>query len=330
MENMYKYIQDFPQQLSKGLEIGKAFRMRRPHTIKHIILAGMGGSGMGGNILQDYLSVNLQVPFIICKDYTLPAYAGKDTLLMISSYSGETVETLDTLRQGIKKKCNIACISSGGTVEKIAVQKHLPHFKIPGGMPPRTCVGYSVVAQLYVLHRAGLISNSFIRDVKDVADFLNLNSKNIRTAARLLAGKIYKNIPLIYTSAAYQSAGLRWKQQLNENPEIHSFHNIIPEMNHNELAAFRDTNRSFAAIFLRSNIDNYEVQRRFQLMTSLIKNKVYQIYQVEAKGVGKLQQLFYFIHFGDWLSYHISVLRNVDAVDITVLNKLKKALSKNQ
>ncbi|MFN0275765.1 MAG: bifunctional phosphoglucose/phosphomannose isomerase [Chitinophagales bacterium] len=326
---MDKYITTFPHQLTEALGLGEKIKsLKYPNPIENIILSGMGGSGIGGAIVKEYLQQTLLIPVTINNDYNLPAFAGRTTLVICSSYSGETVEALSVLQEALKKKCKIICISSGGTMLEKAVQGKLPFIKIPGGMPPRTCVGYSIVFQLFFLMKAGLIKKTFIKETEIASQALFVKHGSIREKAKNLAKKIQDKIPVIYTSASLQSTAIRWKQQLNENPEVHCFVNVLPEMNHNELVAYRDENKDIAVIYLRSKIDAKAIQRRFDLSKKLIAQKVDAVHEIYAEGESMLERIFYLIHFGDWVSYYLAEFRKVDAVQITSLEWLKKQLSK--
>lgn len=326
---MNKYIASFPQQLTDALQQGKKMqKLNFPSDIQNIIITGMGGSGIGGAIVKDILSSEIKIPVQINRDYTLPAFANKNTLVICSSYSGETVETLSAMQGAMKKKCNIICISSGGKMKTIADKKNIPFIHIPGGMPPRSCIGYSMLAQLFVLHACGCIQNKFVRNTELSIRLMQQTQKIIQKKAKKLAEKIHQKIPIIYTSTHFQNTAVRWKQQMNENPEVHCFANVLPEMNHNELVAFRDENKSVAIILLHSKTESAEMQKRFRLSKKLMIKKADAVFEIYAEGKSLMEEIFYLIHFGDWVSWYLAEIRNVDAVQITSLNWLKKQLSK--
>ncbi|MBC8045532.1 MAG: bifunctional phosphoglucose/phosphomannose isomerase [Fimbriimonadaceae bacterium] len=326
---MDKYIETFPHQLMEAIRISETIRkIKTQKTINNIIITGMGGSGIGGAIVKEYVQDTIKIPIAINNSYTLPAYANKNTLVICSSYSGETVETVSALEHAIKNKCAIICITTGGAIEKIAEKNKILIIRIPGAMPPRTCLGYSIVAQLFILYKAGFIKKDFIPEIEAASKYLYSNTKSIRTSAKTLAKKLHNKIPLIYASVAMQSIGIRWKQQMNENPKMHSFANAISEMNHNELVGFHHENENMAIVFLRNADDDAQIKKRFDLSKKFIQKKVYAVFEVYSEGNSMLEKMFYLIHLGDWVSFYLAELRNVDAVKIEVLDKLKKELAK--
>src|ERR1044071_114002 len=142
---MKKLIENFPNQLREAIEIANAAKLSPKNNIQNIIVTGLGGYGIGGTILTELVSDYCKVPVLINKDYFLPAFTGPNTLVIVSSYSGNTEETLNAMQQALDKKAQIVCVTAGGTVEEIAKQNHLDVIKIPGGNPPRSCIGYSLV-----------------------------------------------------------------------------------------------------------------------------------------------------------------------------------------
>jgi glucose/mannose-6-phosphate isomerase len=190
-QNMDKYIDRFPQQLLEAVEIGLTasdFKLQNP--LHHIVISGMGGSGIGGLLIKDLLKQRLKIPIEVINDYTLPLHCGENTLVICSSYSGNTEETLATFDQALRKKCMIACVTTGGKLLEKAVKNNLPHIVIPGGMPPRSCLGYSTVAQLFVLKCAGIINDYFIEEIKDAAHLLINKRDDIQLSAKTLADQL--------------------------------------------------------------------------------------------------------------------------------------------
>jgi glucose/mannose-6-phosphate isomerase len=328
-QNMDKYIDRFPQQLLEAVEIGLTasdFKLQNP--LHHIVISGMGGSGIGGLLIKDLLKQRLKTPIEVINDYTLPLHCGENTLVICSSYSGNTEETLATFDQALRKKCMIACVTTGGKLLEKAVKNNLPHIVIPGGMPPRSCLGYSTVAQLFVLKCAGIINDYFIEEIKDAAHLLINKRDDIQLSAKTLADQLQQSIPIIYGDVAIQAVVLRWKQQINENAKMHCFCHVIPEMNHNELVAYYKKNTAIAAVFIRHPNEYPQTARRFELVKELINDKVSCTVAVSSEGNHAIENMFYLIHLGDWMSFYLSVLKGVDPIKIDMLDWLKTALEK--
>jgi len=149
---MKKLVLDFPIQLHEALIIGKNYRfIAQAKEFNNVVVTGLGGSGIGGSIVQNYVFDKLKIPFIVNKDYFLPSFVNRKSLVIVCSYSGNTEETLAAMRQAIKQRATVVCVTSGGAVAELANQKHLDCILVPAGMPPRACLGYSLVQLLYIL-----------------------------------------------------------------------------------------------------------------------------------------------------------------------------------
>jgi len=327
---MDKYINRFPEQLLEALTIGEGLPpMRLQHPVSNIVICGMGGSGIGGAFVKELLQHTLSIPVIINQEYTLPAFADEHTFVICSSYSGNTEETISALKDAIAKKCTVACITTGGELEKIAIQHQLPLVKIPGGMPPRTCLGYSLTAQLYILFQAGFISDTFKEQIRQASEFLKNKSAHIRKIALALAGEINNRLPIIYTSSNMEAMGQRWKQQINENAKKHCFANVVPEMNHNELVAYSIGGNDIAVILLRDTADDARIQKRFDIMKELISGKAGSINEYHAEGENAIEKMFYLIHLGDWVSYYLAEQNGINPIAIDILDELKQRLTRS-
>ena len=185
---MDKYIAEFPEQLEAAIQIGNTIpELSYKATVKNIIITGMGGSGIGAVVVKEFLKEKLSVPLEVNNDYTLPHYVNEHTLVICSSYSGNTEETIAAFHQAKTAGCSIVCITSGGKLQQLAIENDLHFVLLPGSMPPRTCLGYSMVAQLFVLLRSGWLDASIISDIKKAASFL-LEQQDAIKLAREFAG----------------------------------------------------------------------------------------------------------------------------------------------
>lgn len=326
---MDKYIQRFPEQLIEALRIAETTQFQAlPATPKSVVITGMGGSGIGAVIVRSLVGKSLKIPFLVVNNYALPVWCNAETLVICSSYSGNTEETLAAYQDAIKKGCMTACVTTGGELLQLAQQSKMPTMVIPGGMPPRSCVGYSIVGQLALLAHAGIIERGWEKHIQGVADFLQSSSADIRSQAKQLATLLEPFIPIIYSDQILSGVAVRWKQQLNENAKIHAFDHVIPEMNHNELVAYVDQDQRFCPIFLRHSFEHHRIQERFAYTMELMDEKTGSLCEVEATGEGIWQQIFSLLHFGDWLSVELAAIRQVDPIDIAILDQLKSALGK--
>ncbi len=327
---MKELIADFPGQLEEALRIGQSYSFKAGgEAPASVLLTGLGGSGIGGSIVQNYVADKLKVPFVVNKDYFLPAFANASTLVIVCSYSGNTEETLQAMKDAIKAKATIVCITSGGEVEALAAKKGLDCILIPGGMPPRACVGYSLVQILYVLKHFGLLRTKFAAEINAAIELLRTDRKAIEKKAQGIAQKLAGKTPIIYAAQDFEGLAIRVRQQINENSKMLAWHGAIPEMNHNELVGWRDKDDSRAVLLLRNENDYERVQTRMDINKKIIRKYTPNIIEVWSKGVSYWEQLFYFIHLTDWVSVYLADLHEVDATEVKVIDFLKGSLAEN-
>jgi glucose/mannose-6-phosphate isomerase len=326
---MKKLVLDFPIQLHESLIIGKNYRfISAGKEFSNVVVTGLGGSGIGGSIVQNYVFDKLKIPFIVNKGYDLPSFVSRKSLVLVCSYSGNTEETIAAMKQAIKKRATIVCITSGGTVAELANQKKIDCILVPAGMPPRACLGYSLVQQLFVLAHFGLIGNGFEKEIKRSIKQLKAGENDIQRKALVVAKKLFGKLPIIYSADHIEGIAIRFRQQLNENSKLLAWHGAIPEMNHNELVGWRDDASDKAVVILRNNNDYERVQTRMEINKKVFKKHTPNIVEIYSEGSGYWEEAFYLIHLTDWVSVFLAELREVDATEVKVIDFLKKSLSK--
>lgn len=324
---MDKLIASFTEQLTEGMKIGRSADLTpQHHDIRNVVVAGLGGSGIGGNLVEELTRGKMKVPMTICKDYHLPEFVNEHTLLMVCSYSGNTEETLHSLQDGMNRMAKIVCITAGGSLERIARKAGLDVVLIPGGMPPRACLGYSFLQQLYVLAYYRYIDRGFEVGVDGAIKLINREEKKIQKEAQRIAKKLNKKIPVIYANANQEAVAVRWRQQLNENSKTLAWHHVIPEMNHNELVGWR-TKGKYGVILLRNETDYERNVARFNIAKGVIAQYTNTVIEVMAKGDNEIERALYLIHLGDWVSFYLAELRKFDPVEVKVIDHLKASLS---
>lgn len=323
--SMEALIQSFPAQLRQALDIAENTRLRPAVPVRQILVAGMGGSGIGAD-LAAALALP-PVPMATVKDYHLPKWAGPKTLLLASSYSGDTEETLSVLEQALAQKCRIVGISSGGTVGKMAADKGFDHILVPGGRPPRSTLGFSVVQQLRVLNHYGM-GPAYREPLLRIADQLEEQQAALRTQAAGLAARLADRTPVLYATTRWQAVLLRWVQQIQENGKMLCWMNVLPELNHNELVGWKDQRNDLAVLFFTSALDHPRTTRCSQLTRDVVEDCCDRVLGVTGHATDPWLQTFLWIHLGDWVSVELAALRQVDPVEIAVIDRLKGELAK--
>ncbi len=327
---MDQLIERFPSQLIEALEIGEAATINaHSEKIDKVFVAGMGGSGIGANFVAEFITDECKLPYIIGKSYHIPAWIDKNTLFVASSYSGNTEETLQALEASEKTGCKIVCVCSGGKLMGIAKEKNYDYIAVPGNWPsPRACLGYSLASQLYVIYKLGIISKTAIDQLKSSIDLIKYDQEEIKNKAKKIAEIIHGKIPYIYTTDRMESVAMRFRQQINENSKYLACHHVIPEMNHNELVGWKDVMNNVAVIIFRNKDDYSRNVTRIDINKEIISKLTNTVIEIYSKGQNLVEKTIYFVHLGDWVSWYLAELRGVDALEVNVIDYLKKELAK--
>jgi len=326
---MKSLVAAFPQHLREALTIGRAAQFEDTNkTFENIVISGLGGSGIGGKIVSQLIADHCSLPILCTSDYVMPAFVSSKTLVIISSYSGDTEETVAAMQEAVAKGAEIACVTSGGKIGAYAKDHGLNHIIIPGGNPPRSMFGYSSVQLLFVLKAYGIIDNSFEAQVEASITTIEGDIENIRSVSKSIADKIVTRIPVLYSEASYEGLAIRWRQQINENSKMLCWHHVFPEMNHNELVGWTGGDNRIAVVIIRNEDDHKRSQLRMELCKKLIGEKCDTVLEVWSKGSSRLERTMYLNHVGDWLSIDMAEIKNEDATAIPAIIFLKNELSK--
>jgi len=324
---MKTLIDNFPLQLREAVEIAQKANLR-PGKVKQVLITGLGGSGIGGTIAAELAVDESPVPVSVSKGYFLPAFVNENTLVIVSSYSGNTEETINAMKIAEEKNAMITCITSGGWIAEEAAKKGYGLILLPGGNPPRSCLGYSLVQQLFLFHHYGLLKNSPEENILAAADLLTRERDTIHQEAKRIAAFLNGKLPVIYTTTYNEGIAIRFRQQLNENSKMLCWHHVIPEMNHNELVGWKTKNENLAVLFLRHK-DEYERNvKRMEINRNVIKQYTPHITDVFSKGNSRIEKCLYLVHLTDWVSYYIAEANHTDANEVKVIDHLKNELSK--
>jgi len=336
--NMYRLLKEFPLQVEEAAGIGKSASLRlNVSGVRNIILTGLGGSAIGGDLLRGYLGSELRLPFIVNRHYALPGFVGPRTLVIVSSYSGNTEETIAAHREAIKRCAKILCITSGGTTEKIARSKRQALITIPGGYPPRAALGYSFFPLLTALSRLGFIKNKS-RDVGETVRLLREKSEEYGSPdpssnrAFQLAEQLRNRIGVVYASVdRFDAVATRWRGQVAENAKSLMFGHVLPEMNHNELVGWkvpREQMKGMQVIFLRDKSDHRRVQKRVDLSKQILAEYTSRITEVWSEGNSLLARVFSLVYLGDWVSFYLAILHGEDPTPVKVIDYLKEEMGR--
>ncbi len=324
---MKQFISNFTNQLSEAKLIGeKLEKNANTEDIQNVIICGLGGSGIGGKIISKIAESRCKKPVLTYNSYALPAFVDSKTLVIISSYSGDTEETVSAFKEALKRNSKIICITSGGEVEKIAQENSIPVLVVPGGNPPRAMLTYSLTQLLFIFQQYSLIDIDAASEINNSISLLDKEVNEIKKEAKKIANEVKNTTVLIYSDASFEGVGTRFKQQLNENTKTLAFSNVIPEMNHNELLGWQGGNKSFSALFLRNSTDHKRNQLRMDISKSNISKRANTCIEIYSKGNSEIERVYYFILMTDWISIFLAEEYDVDTIEIKVIDSLKNEL----
>ena len=326
---MNDYINDFSNHLREAIEIANNTTLS-PYTkeIRNILICGLGGSGIGGTIVSDIISSKVNIPIAATKDYSIPNFVNEHTLVIANSYSGNTEETLYALEKCQARGAEIAVITSGGKLKTIAEENKYNKIIIPGNQPPRAMFGYAFTELFFMLNHYGIIDDSFKSDFDKAITLIDTEKADIQKQAMNLAKKMYKQTPVIYVAKGFEGVAVRFRQQLNENSKMLGWHNVVPEMNHNELLGWRTNVDGLAVVYFRNKCDYDRNQIRMDINKKVISKFTSNITEIWSKGDSLIENSLYHISVGDWTSWYLSEMNNVDAIEIDVIDFLKGELAK--
>ncbi|MFO0356251.1 MAG: bifunctional phosphoglucose/phosphomannose isomerase [Sphingobacteriaceae bacterium] len=325
---MKTLVDSFTEQLKRAKEIADKAVISPAKNIHNIIITGLGGSGIGGTIISELINDSCTVPILVNKDYFLPSFANSNTLLIVSSYSGNTEETLQVMNEAIAKKVQIVCVTSGGKVLELAKQHQFEFIEIPGGNPPRSCIGYSLVQLIKILIAKGFAPASLMTDLENSIQLLQEEKASIKVNAMTIAKKLSGQIAVIYSLGSCEGVSVRFRQQINENSKALCWHHVFPEMNHNELVGWTEVNKHLTVVTFHTSFDYARTKKRYEVCKPIFEKYAKEVIDITAKGSSKLEQFFYLINIGDWISCYIADIKDIDPVEVNVIDHLKKELSK--
>ena len=330
---MKKLIEGFTQQLAHALKIGQTMDLVRPGSdIRNVLITGMGGSGIGANLVESLTFGRVPIPIIVSKGYNIPQFVSPHTLFIACSYSGNTEETLAAVQKGMLKRAHVICVTSGGKMLELAKEYNLFYIQVPGGSPsPRAQLGYMMTSLLYALYHTNLIGAAFIKETENAIEYLDRGEKAVQSEAELIAKKLRGKLPIIYCDERLKAMAIRFQNQLNENSKQMAHVNTFPEMNHNEIVGWRfpeNILQQSQVVYLYSDHDHERVEKRMEICRDIFEKRSNPIIDIVAEGASLLEQYYYLIHLTDWISYYLAKENNVDADSIDNINFLKDELTK--
>jgi glucose/mannose-6-phosphate isomerase len=313
---MKELVNNVPQQITEAVSIGKKAAIQSINkSFSTVIIAGLGGSGIGGKIVSQLVAEDCKLPILTCNDYFLPAFVDDKTLVIACSYSGNTEETLSAIEDGARKGATIATVTSGGKLAQLASENNWQKIIIPGGQPPRAMLAYSLTALLFMLEGFKLVSEKYTDYLEGAAKFLEDNRQEIKKEAEQIAQFFKGKTPVLYADAAYEGLLVRWRQQLNENSKMLAWHHVLPEMNHNELVGWAGGHDGLAVLIIRDENDYKRTAFRMETSKATFGKYTPHVHETFAKGENRLVKTLYLNWVGDWVSVYLADIKGIDPTE---------------
>jgi len=338
VSQMIKEIQGLPAQLETAWKIGMSSSFTKPDSLRGVLISGMGGSAIGADLLCAYLQNQCPVPVVVQRDYGLPAWVkGKEMLVIASSHSGNTEETLSAYDEALARHCQVLVVSTGGELMQRASRQNVPAWKFEHAGQPRAAVGYSFGLLLAAMYRAGLIADPEA-ELKATVAFLGNYQKTIDTTvpavqnpAKRLAGQLVGRLVLTIGSGLLAPVARRWKGQVNELAKGFGIFDALPEVDHNTVAGVLNPEKGLSqimALFLRYPSEHPRNQKRSEITQKLFLEEGINSDSYTAPGNSLMEQMWSAVTFGDFLAYYLAMAYEVDPTPIDVITRLKAAMQR--
>lgn len=333
--NLRQMILESPSQLPVGLSLGKGVSV--PGTFRSIMISGMGGSALPGNLFRIYLhelfrsAESAPQPLAIYQNrsYSLPPESFDQCLNFICSYSGNTEETVASFEEALKHKLPCIAVSAGGKIEAMAKEHAIPHIKLPipfENFQPRVGTGYFFGAMFQVLVNQGLVPDVTSTLIAE-AEALQTQIGALEEQGKALAEKMAGKTPVIYATAKYKSVAMVWKIKLNENAKTPAFWNFFPELNHNEMVGWTLPQSQFFVLMLRDPATHPQNLKRFEITAELLRKQGVEVEILDMAGGSVYSKVFTSIALGDFTSYHLALKYGQDPTPVAMVEELKKLLA---
>jgi glucose/mannose-6-phosphate isomerase len=336
--NMLESLHSFPQQCRVAWHKAKDFELPKNYAgIDKVIILGMGGSAIGGDLARSLVSSSKSKAIIfVNRDYDLPAFIDDRTLVIASSYSGNTEETLSAFSQALEKKCKSLAMTTGGKLKTMAENAKVPVFVIDYKGQPRAALGYSLMPLIAFLQKLGLLKDKraevevMIQCIEKLVGEMKETVPTSSNRAKQLACKLHGKIAVIYGAGILSKVARRWKTQINENSKAWAFHETFPELNHNAVVGYQfpsELDSKIYVVLLRCPSLHPRTLIRYQVTSELLKQNGISHEIIDSQDESEFSQMMSLVHLGDWVSYYMAILNDIDPTPVKVIDYLKKRLS---
>ena len=331
---MYKILEDFSYQIKDSEIIVEESKKDTFSNYNKIIFCGMGGSAIGATFVENIIKNTINIPTYTNTDYSLPNWVDKYTLVIITSYSGNTEETISCYEQTIKKEIRPWIITSGGHLLQEAKNRNFTYCQLPVNYPPRTAFGYMSSVLLQLLIKNDIVNKKYLLQLKETVVLIKTLSNQYisydTNDALELAQFIFKKNVIIYSSPNTKAVGYRFKSQLAENAKVLSYYHYLPELSHNDVEGYENLNNSFDKYVILWLFDENDDSRIYKSInaTSNIMNKIKNQRMIQFNQNSLLKRQYQMLYFLDCVSFYLSILYKTNPTPVENISKIKNAISK--
>ncbi len=335
--NMLEHLHGLPQQCRTAWRKAKDFELPRDYAdIDKVVILGMGGSAISGGLLHNFVSQLTKPIVFVTRDYDLPAFVDERTLIIASSYSGNTEETLSAFSQALERKCKKLAMTTGGKLKTLAQNAKVPLFVIDHTSQPRAAIGYSFIPLIAFLQKLGFLKDktseveAMTRDLEKLLGELKETIPTSSNPAKQLATKLQGKIAVIYGAGILSKVARRWKTQINENSKSWAFHETFPELNHNAVVGYQfpaELASKLYVVLLRCPSLHPRTLISYEVTCELLEQNSISHQLIDSQGESELSQMMSLNYLGDWTSYYLAILYQTDPTPVKVIDYLKKRLS---
>ncbi len=337
--NMLEQIFGLPEQCRKAWEDARKQSLPAHYRgAGNVLILGMGGSAIGGDLVAALARYESPCPVYVCRDYRIPSWVGPETLVVASSYSGNTEETLAAFQQALEAKARCVAVTTGGKLAALAQEKGIPLWPITYAGQPRSAIGYSLLYLLRILEEAGLLGEKSAEVEKAVSLMESLRERIKpevpleENPAKKLALAIHGAIPVVYGPGFLAAVARRWKGQFNENSKNWAFYEELPEAHHNAVMGYPNPAESrgrLVVILLDSSLEHPRHEARLRITEEVLAMENIPFHKVKVEGGSFLEQILWSIHFGDFVSYYLAILNGAEPSSVVVINYIKRRLAES-
>ena len=334
---MLRCIHDFPRLSEQAWQMALLYNLPKDYSqVNKVIILGMGGSAIGGDLVRSLVENETPTQIIVCRDYDLPKYVDEKTLIIASSYSGMTEETLSAFEQAFDTKAKKLAVTAGGKLKSLCDTMGVPVFSYDYKAQPRAALPFSFFILLGMLQKLNLIPNKS-RDFEETCAKLNALAERIdenvptsQNPAKLLAKNLYGRLALIYGAGITAEVAHRWKTQLNENSKTLAFYEVFSELNHNAVVGYslpEELTHQTMVILLDSNLLQERISLRYSITQQLLEQAGIYYQVLNGEGASAMSQMLSLVLFGDYVSLYLAMLNQVDPTPVKAIDFLKNKLA---